>query len=481
MLYLSNVLSIQIDEAFSLNTSANSLIKVLRLSYNFEGQPPVYFMVLALWRKINDGIFFARLLSAIFTLLSAVGLEKVLRLIFEKIYTRWIIVLFLLNPFTVWASLEIRTYSLVVLLTLTAVYFFYLIYYYNKKSHKIVFILICIIGVYTQYYFVFLIISFSFVFLVSKGWRSFFNYILLVIPVAIFFLPNLLFIRDEYAMHQNNQVVYTIVERLKNIFYAPEQFIFPTGELPVGRSFRWISRIFFGVLIFNAFYHFFKANTNDKSKDFRSIIEILILISSMLLIFLLVFVSSSLIYNIKYLSIIFPFLCLLCSVFCIYHSRYKNTIFGFLSLLYLLVLINSYKQPFIKTTNSKSVAHFVKEIEKPQEPILFYIKSLVLPFKNYYEGNNPLIPLPVLVFDYNYFSSDIKDTIEFDNLIRNSVKNSKSFIFISGTDLGAMNMDPLANNVINLYFKNNYDIPIDTIMEGKYDYEFLRVRRLKKK
>jgi len=142
-----------------------------------------------------------------------------------------------------------------------------------------------------------------------------------------------------------------------------------------------------------------------------------------------------------------------------------------------LALINSYKPPFIKTTNSKSVANFVKMIEQPREPILFYIKSLVLPFRPYYEGTNPLIPLPALVFDYNYFNSDIKDTVEFEKLIRNSIKNSKSYILISGTDLGAMNMNPISNIVIDKYLTNNFNIPIDSTMEGLHNYDFLRVRR----
>ena len=61
LLFICNKMSIWVDEAYTLNTTANSLSKVLSLSYHFEGQAPFYFVILSLWRKINNGIFFARL------------------------------------------------------------------------------------------------------------------------------------------------------------------------------------------------------------------------------------------------------------------------------------------------------------------------------------------------------------------------------------------------------------------------------------
>ena len=80
LLILCYKLSIWEDEAYSLHTTAYSLSEVIGLSYNFEGQPPAYFIILALWRKIDDGIFFARLLSVLFIFLSAFVLNKVLQL-----------------------------------------------------------------------------------------------------------------------------------------------------------------------------------------------------------------------------------------------------------------------------------------------------------------------------------------------------------------------------------------------------------------
>jgi uncharacterized membrane protein len=469
---------IQIDEAFSLNTTGNNLLKVINLSYYFEGQPPFYFIILTFWRKINDGVFFARLLSVIFTLFSAVVLNKLLKLLFDQIYNKWIIVLFLINPFTVWASMEIRTYSLLLLLSSIAIYLFYLIFYSNRNTFKILFIVISIVGIYTQYYFIFLLFSLSLILLIYKGWQAFLNYCILLIPVAILVLPNLFFIKDQFEMHQNTQVSYTFHERLKNILFTPEQFIFPVGQIFVGQVGRWILRVFiFGVIV-STMYFFLNKKSGKTNREISSLDQILLLIASIVMIFLFLFSSTNLIFHIKYLTIAFPIFCLLFSALCIYRKAVENFIFAFFAILYIVVLLNTYKSPFIKTSNPKSMAYFLENIEKPHEPILFHDKSLILLIKPYYHGNSPLIALPDIAFDYNYFRNNIQDTIELDKLIKNAVKKSKSFILINGTDLGFVTKNPLANHVIDIYLMNNFLISNDTVIEGKNTYDFLRARRL---
>ena len=227
-----------------------NLNEVIRLSYDFEGQPPAYFVILSLWRKIDGGIFFARFLSIVFTFLSAFFLYKILRLYFDEIRTKWVIVLFLLNPFTVKYSVEIRLYSLLILLTLIACYTFYLIYFRNQKKHKLIFILVGLIGIYTQYYFVFIIVSFSLILLIIKGWNSFKDFILLAIPIAIFSLPNLIYIEEGFKIHNNTKFENSIIERIYNIIGSTSHFIVPEIDIASGKILKWAFRIFF-ILIFS--------------------------------------------------------------------------------------------------------------------------------------------------------------------------------------------------------------------------------------
>src|SRR5437870_9561843 len=72
LIFLCYTLNIWEDESYSLHTTSNSLAMVIRQSYYFEAQPPVYFLLLSLWRHVDSGIFFARLLSLLFIGLSGV-------------------------------------------------------------------------------------------------------------------------------------------------------------------------------------------------------------------------------------------------------------------------------------------------------------------------------------------------------------------------------------------------------------------------
>lgn len=126
IIFLAYRLNLWEDESYSMHTSSNNLIDVIRLSYDFEGQPPFYFVILSIWRHINPGIFFARLLSTISIGISAFYFYRLVRLVSGADSSRWMIVIFLLNPFSVWAALEIRLYSLAILLSTILVYYFFL-------------------------------------------------------------------------------------------------------------------------------------------------------------------------------------------------------------------------------------------------------------------------------------------------------------------------------------------------------------------
>jgi hypothetical protein len=86
------------DEIYSLHTTSKSISYAIEQSYNFEGQPPFYFILLTLWRNISDNLFFARLLSLSFSLLSGVIIYKICRKYLNNEISIITSILFLLNP-----------------------------------------------------------------------------------------------------------------------------------------------------------------------------------------------------------------------------------------------------------------------------------------------------------------------------------------------------------------------------------------------
>src|SRR5664279_235812 len=104
--YLCKVVPFWEDEFYTINTTSHNISGVIRQSYIFEGQPPVYFLLLKMWRVFNSGFFFARSLSIVFIVLAALFVIRLLRLVSGTSEVKWLLIIFLLNPFTVWAAIE---------------------------------------------------------------------------------------------------------------------------------------------------------------------------------------------------------------------------------------------------------------------------------------------------------------------------------------------------------------------------------------
>jgi hypothetical protein len=64
---LAYLLNIWVDEASTLYTTENGFSSALQNALAQEKQAPLYFWVLSLWRALNGSVFFARLLSIIFS------------------------------------------------------------------------------------------------------------------------------------------------------------------------------------------------------------------------------------------------------------------------------------------------------------------------------------------------------------------------------------------------------------------------------
>ena len=480
LVFLAQKLDLSYDEPYSLHTTSNSLSEVVSLSYRFEFQPPAYFVVLSFWRKINDGIFFARLLSIIFTFFSAFFLYKSVKLIFNNIYSKWLIVIFLLNPYTVWSGTETRLYSFLVLLTILAFYLFYLIYFFNRNNLKTAFVIISTIGVYTQYFFVFLIMSFAVVLLFTKNWRSFLNYILLSIIVAILFIPNLFFLGEQFSVNQDTLVEYTMPSRIKSVimstfeFFAIEKFTF------LGHYSRWIFRFLFVTIYAISLYLFLKNKGKEGNSDVLNYRFVSVQLIVLFIIFTSSFIFADLVYAIRYVTILYPFHIILLVIIGIYGKTIKNLIFGVYAVLLIVALFSTFKAPYLKSYNFKSIAEYTDRIHSEKEPILFLNNDLTLGLRHISKNEASFINLPEFQYNYNLYTNYVQDTVQLNNLINTIENNTKSYLIITGTDLGFLRNKDLTNEMIDSYLKNNFNISRDTIFEGKIPVDFMRVRRIER-
>ena len=131
----------------------------------------------------------------------------------------------------------------------------------------------------------------------------------------------------------------------------------------------------------------------------------------------IIFILSDLFYYDRYTTIIFPFYCIILGYLGFLNNKLRNFVFASLVLYYIIILLDFYKAPYLKYDDQISIAKYAELIEKPNEPIVFYDKSLVLRFNQYYNGSNKVVSLPDLDLNLNFFNENFKDTLELNNSI----------------------------------------------------------------
>ena len=97
LIYISSIINISEDETYTLNTTSRSFLGVIHQSYNFEAQPPFYFILLSWWRLLCHGIFFIKLFSILCIGFSAYFFYRLVPLFSEKKNSKWMVVIFFLN------------------------------------------------------------------------------------------------------------------------------------------------------------------------------------------------------------------------------------------------------------------------------------------------------------------------------------------------------------------------------------------------
>lgn len=475
IIFLAYRLNLWEDESYSMHTSSNNLIDVIRLSYDFEGQPPFYFVILSIWRHINPGIFFARLLSTISIGISAFYFYRLVRLVSGADSSRWMIVIFLLNPFSVWAALEIRLYSLAILLSTILVYYFFLFFIRNKKKYLYLFLFFALIGIYTQYFFTLEIFAFAISMLIFKGWKDFFKFCAYLIPVAVLFIPNLFMISTQVEMIQ--ELKKTKWEMIVDVLHAPQRLMFGQGMAPINNTVTKIVRILLIAAWMHSYFLLYKKQKVLSPELYRKINITLTVSIIVYLLYVAIVPIMNLGFEPRYTAILFPLFILLLVIFKEYNLWSRNLIFCGIASYYAVLLFMIYKTP-IKRYDFKTASDYVNTIERQTEPIVLYSKVLLPPFSYYYHGRNKLMSLSPVKYDENYYNQAIIDTSEFKSALNEIYSPTKSYLLITGNIEGFRHAIKMDQQMFDNFIKSNYTILSDTMVIGNPEKFTLRVRRI---
>lgn len=227
-----NFNSYWIDELFSINTALmNSASEVIADCRN-DVHPPLYQLILHYYTKIaGDSETASRLLSAVFGIFSVAGVFMIANLLFNSGKALAVMLMFSVAYMPVYYSQEVRSYSLMLMLTIFTNYFFLKAFildkignHVNKKhSHIILYCITSLLLLFTHYYGITVII-FNFVFLVFFyliycSFRDFLKNIILAIPYFILITSVFYFTWGYIIFHQYQRTFWPRIGD-KNIFSA---------------------------------------------------------------------------------------------------------------------------------------------------------------------------------------------------------------------------------------------------------------------
>lgn len=495
-------LNIWMDEASTLYTTQNGFFQTFQNVFADEKQAPLYFLLLSLWRTLDGSIFFARLLSIVFSCLAIRFFCGLARGFFDESPARFISLLFALHPFLIWSSLEIRGYSLVILLSVLLLRFFEENFYRTEKEKqlkqdeqkrqdkifsssaftgenpRVFFVLTAIVALYTNYYLGFLLVGCFAALLVLKKFKQARAYFLQMLIVGLAILPLLWIIKEQLDVNANYfQADKSFVEGAKIIWNHGLSLTFPTEFSPQPES-STVSFIRIWLVRFGIFLTCFLLARNsfrqiNKDISLFGIISIVVVAFLLFAYFLLGGVYVALRHTAVLLVPLFIFVPLLLSAVLPRRSWiFFAVVFAF---LYPYAVYKNYPQ-MAKRGDWIRVARFIEANETPSQPIIVFqnYDALSLPF--HYKGVNRILP------DENFFAWSFEENpsspaalqkqIEF---VISEIPPEAEQIWLATEEICQGAKTRIACQPLENFVQANYTI------EKQKDFYLERVRLLRKK
>jgi uncharacterized membrane protein len=375
---LAAKLNIWIDEAYTLDTTSRGVQYAIQQAIGFEEQAPLYFLLLSLWRMINDSIFFARLSSV-----ASISLT--------------------IYPFIIWAAIEIRLYAFSILLSACLILLFLEAYWSESPQRKVrwFYILAATASVYTHYFLGFLIIAQGATLLVSSRWKALRTFLLDMVIVSILFVPMLMALVNQILSMKDNakdsgaslvgEAGNPFVEGIKNSFLATLRYLLPDRIDTLSSSLYRLIRfaILFSLLFIGVRYRRSIGANNCVVWNMTLALSV---------IYLIAFTFLPTLFHPRHNMVLFlPAILSMFATLVLIPGRTRTQVLSLYSILligiYGVTLINSYT-PLAKTGDYTRVSSFLASHESPNQPILVFNPEVEMTFRHYYRGPNQLVALP---------------------------------------------------------------------------------------
>lgn len=389
---LAYLLNIRFDEAFTLNTTSQGVVYAFQQAINFEQQAPLYFVVMSVWRTIDPSIFFARFFSVLcFPIFIWVAAEVAKRYL-KDVNPLFVAAVAAVHQQAIWNSLDIRLYALMALLSGLLFLLFYDGYLAEKpsKRSRILYIVVAVLSLYTQYYLGFQLVAGAFVLVALRRWRPLIRYVADMAIAGVFFIPLLLIVYGQLTDVTGQkdaalpifELVKGIYQRIVSLFVAVEWIQFEFLK-------RWFVRV---VVVAVGALFVLKLVRRRKNEDIALGVFCVVLTAFFLVTYYLV--GDQAIQPRHMLSLLLPLAIIPFAALVL--LKRPGAIIAWLVLVIALnaaFLINAYS-PLAKPGDFDRAARYVMANEQANQPVLVFHADAVLPLSYYYKGQNKLVAIP---------------------------------------------------------------------------------------
>jgi uncharacterized membrane protein len=490
---LAFYLNIWTDEASTLYTTQNGFFQTYQNLFTDEKQAPLYFLLMSLWRKLSDSVFFARLFSIICSALAIKVFCDLAQKIWKDKTAIFVATFFALHPFLFWASLEIRLYSLVILVSALLLTFFYDGYFDKEivsgkgaraqKKARIFYLATSVAALYTNYYLGFLLAGCFIALLVLRRWKEAKSYFMQMLFVSLASLPLMWIVQQQFSVRVFHfQTERTMLEGLSvfwNHFltFALPTEIFPADEISAFSLFRvWLARFAILAILIVTIKNKGR-NLNEKIFAFGTILTVI----SAFLLFVYFQLGAGYV-EIRHASVFFvPFILLVFSIVLPQRrgdAEQNNKYYLLIPSAVVCLIFFSYSlfalyPNFAKRGDWARVALFLQQNEKPNQPIVLFDAYDAITLPIHYRGANQILP------GEKFFAFDLEDKPGSAGSYRSQIEFVISKIPPGAEEIWLLTNEKCAAGEACLPLENfvaaNY-----TIVEEKYFYKE-RVRLLRRK
>lgn len=438
--------SIRLDEAQSIWIATKSVNAILY----FDAQDvlvPLYEVLLHFWLQIfGASIAAARSLSFLFFLLTLPFLYLLGKEAGDKRAAIIMTTLFSLSPFIVWYSSEARMYTLFAFIT-TLNHIFFLRYVNSLGKHgKFGYIVTTIAGLYTHYFFIFLLFT-QVVFLLirllmrksSESRKLFLTHIVLLFVSGIFFLPWAYYFISLGAAANTQPLIppptsYNLIQSIVNFLFG-----FQSNSIQAILISLW------PIFILSLFIIFTKNEKQDVASinyfAFATFFPIIV-------IFLGSFVKP--IFLTRYLILVTPTLFFLIAwIISRHRSQTAKVILGtFLSVMFICLVYQNISTTTPVKEDYQGVATFLEQKASPSDIIAVSAPFTVYPIEYTYQGNSKIVTIPL----WGRFAYGAIPSYSHTSLVSQIALYQKQYVHI----FIVLSYDQGHNDDIKHYMDNHY-------------------------